>query len=168
MAASTWPGTWAAGEAEFLRLEHEMPALTEEAARALAQSVGDVDVHRSLPGRALGDVLAADPVVRCPPDAELLHEPDVLILDEIFYGFDPINIEQIKDVILDLNRQEIHVRPDPQRPDHWQVIAWYDFPAPEAPTIAIRSPRCTVRSIPLRAWIFAPPFLVNIFWSPDT
>lgn len=35
----------------------------------------------------------------------VLHEPDIVILDEIFSGLDPINIELIKDVLLDLKRQ---------------------------------------------------------------
>jgi hypothetical protein len=44
-----------------------------------------------------------------------------------------VEVADREPMVVDLNRQEIHVRPDPQRPDHWQVIAWYDFPAPEAP-----------------------------------
>ena len=35
----------------------------------------------------------------------ILHEPDVVILDEIFSGLDPINIELVKDVLLDLKRE---------------------------------------------------------------
>jgi len=35
----------------------------------------------------------------------ILHEPDIIILDEIFSGLDPINIELIKDVLLDMKRQ---------------------------------------------------------------
>jgi ABC-2 type transport system ATP-binding protein len=35
----------------------------------------------------------------------VLHEPDIVILDEIFSGLDPINIELIKDVLLDIKRQ---------------------------------------------------------------
>lgn len=35
----------------------------------------------------------------------ILHEPDIIILDEIFSGLDPINIELIKDVLLDLKRE---------------------------------------------------------------
>jgi len=35
----------------------------------------------------------------------VLHEPDIVILDEIFSGLDPINIELIKDVLLDLKRE---------------------------------------------------------------
>ena len=34
----------------------------------------------------------------------ILHEPDLIILDEIFSGLDPLNIELIKDIILDLKR----------------------------------------------------------------
>jgi ABC-2 type transport system ATP-binding protein len=35
----------------------------------------------------------------------ILHEPDIIILDEIFSGLDPLNIELVKDVLLDLKRQ---------------------------------------------------------------
>jgi len=35
----------------------------------------------------------------------LLHEPDIVILDELFSGLDPLNIELIKGVLLDLKRQ---------------------------------------------------------------
>ncbi|RKX27312.1 MAG: ABC transporter [Candidatus Zixiibacteriota bacterium] len=34
----------------------------------------------------------------------ILHEPDLIILDELFSGLDPLNIELIKNVILDLKR----------------------------------------------------------------
>lgn len=34
----------------------------------------------------------------------ILHEPDLLILDEIFSGLDPLNIELIKDIILEMKR----------------------------------------------------------------
>ncbi|MEA2031136.1 MAG: ATP-binding cassette domain-containing protein [candidate division Zixibacteria bacterium] len=34
----------------------------------------------------------------------ILHEPDLIILDELFSGLDPLNIEVIKNVILDLKR----------------------------------------------------------------
>jgi ABC-2 type transport system ATP-binding protein len=37
--------------------------------------------------------------------ATVLHEPDLIILDEPFSGFDPVNAEIIKDEILDLNRK---------------------------------------------------------------
>lgn len=36
--------------------------------------------------------------------ATVLHEPDLIILDEPFSGFDPVNAEVIKDEILELNR----------------------------------------------------------------
>ena len=37
--------------------------------------------------------------------ATVLHEPDLIILDEPFSGFDPVNAELIKDEILQLNRK---------------------------------------------------------------
>ncbi len=36
--------------------------------------------------------------------ATVLHEPDLIILDEPFSGFDPVNAEIIKNEILELNR----------------------------------------------------------------
>ena len=37
--------------------------------------------------------------------ATVMHEPDLIILDEPFSGFDPVNAELIKDEILELNRK---------------------------------------------------------------
>ncbi len=37
--------------------------------------------------------------------ATVLHEPDLIILDEPFSGFDPVNAEVIKEEILELNRK---------------------------------------------------------------
>lgn len=37
--------------------------------------------------------------------ATVLHEPDLIILDEPFTGFDPVNAEMIKDEILEMNRK---------------------------------------------------------------
>ena len=34
----------------------------------------------------------------------ILHDPEVIILDELFSGLDPVNIELIKDVLLELKR----------------------------------------------------------------
>lgn len=35
----------------------------------------------------------------------IMHEPDIIILDEIFSGLDPVNMEIIKDIILDMKRE---------------------------------------------------------------
>ncbi len=35
----------------------------------------------------------------------ILHQPEMIILDELFSGLDPINIELIKDILMDLKRQ---------------------------------------------------------------
>ncbi|MDH3892072.1 MAG: ATP-binding cassette domain-containing protein [candidate division Zixibacteria bacterium] len=35
----------------------------------------------------------------------ILHRPDLIILDELFSGLDPLNIELIKDIILELKRE---------------------------------------------------------------
>ncbi|GAB3904653.1 ABC transporter ATP-binding protein [Mucilaginibacter boryungensis] len=37
--------------------------------------------------------------------ATVLHEPDLIILDEPFSGFDPVNAEEIKNEIMELNRK---------------------------------------------------------------
>lgn len=37
--------------------------------------------------------------------ATILHNPDILILDEPFSGFDPINVETFKQIILDLKKE---------------------------------------------------------------
>ncbi len=34
----------------------------------------------------------------------ILHQPDIIILDELFSGLDPLNIELIKDILLELKR----------------------------------------------------------------
>jgi len=34
----------------------------------------------------------------------ILHQPDLIILDEPFSGLDPVNVELLKDVVLDLKR----------------------------------------------------------------
>jgi len=35
----------------------------------------------------------------------LIHQPDIIILDELFSGLDPINVELIKNVLLELKRE---------------------------------------------------------------
>lgn len=35
----------------------------------------------------------------------LIHEPDIIILDELFSGLDPINVELIKGILMDLKRE---------------------------------------------------------------
>ena len=37
--------------------------------------------------------------------ATILHKPDLIILDEPFFGLDPINANLLKDIILELNKQ---------------------------------------------------------------
>src|SRR5690606_33703756 len=37
--------------------------------------------------------------------ATVLHEPDLIILDEPFSGFDPVNAQIIQDEILELNKK---------------------------------------------------------------
>lgn len=34
-----------------------------------------------------------------------IHSPELLILDEPFYGLDPINTKLVKDILLDLKRE---------------------------------------------------------------
>ncbi len=35
----------------------------------------------------------------------ILHNPDLIIFDELFSGFDPVNVETLKQIILDLKKQ---------------------------------------------------------------
>jgi len=35
----------------------------------------------------------------------IIHEPDIIILDELFSGLDPINVELIKGILMDLKRE---------------------------------------------------------------
>jgi ABC-2 type transport system ATP-binding protein len=35
----------------------------------------------------------------------VIHEPDIIILDELFSGLDPVNMELLKDILLDLKRR---------------------------------------------------------------
>src|SRR6185437_5911869 len=37
--------------------------------------------------------------------AALLHDPDFVIMDEPFFGLDPVNASLLKDVLLDLKKQ---------------------------------------------------------------
>src|SRR5262249_9120251 len=37
--------------------------------------------------------------------AALLHEPDLIVMDEPFFGLDPISATMLKDVLLDLKKQ---------------------------------------------------------------
>ena len=37
--------------------------------------------------------------------AALLHDPDFIIMDEPFFGLDPVNATLLKDVMLDLKKQ---------------------------------------------------------------
>ena len=37
--------------------------------------------------------------------ATLLHDPDFVIMDEPFFGLDPVNATLLKDVLLDLKKQ---------------------------------------------------------------
>ena len=41
--------------------------------------------------------------------ATVLHEPELLILDEPFSGFDPVNAQAIQDVILELNQKGVTI-----------------------------------------------------------
>jgi ABC-2 type transport system ATP-binding protein len=41
--------------------------------------------------------------------ATIIHSPELLILDEPFSGLDPVNIELVKDIILEMNRQGITI-----------------------------------------------------------
>ena len=39
----------------------------------------------------------------------IMHEPDLLILDELFSGLDPVNTELIKDIIMELRRSGVTI-----------------------------------------------------------
>ncbi len=41
--------------------------------------------------------------------ATVIHEPELLILDEPFSGFDPVNAQSIQDVILELNKKGVTI-----------------------------------------------------------
>src|SRR5438876_8853449 len=48
----------------------------------------------------------------------VLHDPDLVVLDEPFSGLDPVNTHAMKDVVLDLQRRGTPVHPSTSAMDH--------------------------------------------------
>lgn len=54
--------------------------------------------------------------------ASVLHEPELLILDEPFSGLDPVNVELLKEAVIDLNQQGITIVFSSHRMDHVEEL----------------------------------------------
>lgn len=85
--------------AYFGRLKGMPRAAANERAVALLEKfgLGDVVDHRC-------DSLSKGMGQKVQIIATLLHEPELVILDEPFSGLDPINVEVVRDIILQLKR----------------------------------------------------------------
>ncbi len=57
--------------------------------------------------------------------ATILHRPELLVLDEPFSGFDPVNADLIKDMILDLNKQGTTILFSTHRMDNVEELCKY-------------------------------------------
>lgn len=54
--------------------------------------------------------------------ASVIHDPDLLILDEVFSGLDPVNVELVKDTILDLKKAGKTIIFSSHRMDHVEEL----------------------------------------------
>ncbi|MFA8438589.1 ABC transporter ATP-binding protein [Pueribacillus sp. YX66] len=54
--------------------------------------------------------------------AAVLHEPELLILDEPFSGLDPVNVELLKDAVIELNKQGVTIVFSSHRMEHVEEL----------------------------------------------
>lgn len=54
--------------------------------------------------------------------AAVLHEPELLILDEPFSGLDPVNVELLKEAVVDLNKQGMTIVFSSHRMEHVEEL----------------------------------------------
>lgn len=57
--------------------------------------------------------------------ATILHRPELLVLDEPFSGFDPVNADLIKDMIIELNKQGTTILFSTHRMDNVEELCKY-------------------------------------------
>ncbi|PFJ11511.1 ABC transporter ATP-binding protein, partial [Bacillus cereus] len=52
----------------------------------------------------------------------IIHKPELLILDEPFSGLDPVNVEMLKDAVLDMQKQGSSILFSSHRMEHVEEL----------------------------------------------